>query len=100
MSYPSAPPPAKFPLGKESSFGYPLSNSRIVYVGDLSFFCFEDQLFSLFSRHGRVIKVEVKRGKATGDSLLHGFVEMDSPASVEKVLANLQGIKFMGRKMR
>jgi RNA recognition motif-containing protein len=76
------------------------SNPFIIFAGDLSFFCGEDQLRRLFSTCGRVIGVEIKRGKATGDSLLHGFVEMDNPTAVESAIQTLNGNKFMGRRIK
>jgi RNA recognition motif-containing protein len=76
------------------------NNMFILFAGDLSFFCVEQDLYHLFSRCGTVVSVEIKRGKATGDSLLHGFVEMDSPTAVESAIEKLNGNKFMGRRIR
>lgn len=73
---------------------------RTLFVGDLSFFCEDDDLRKLFSGYGQVISVEIKRGKATGDSLMHGFVEMDSEESAENALNQLRNQKFLGRRMR
>jgi RNA recognition motif-containing protein len=73
---------------------------RTLFVGDLSFFCNDEDLRSLFSSYGQVLSVEIKRGKATGDSLMHGFVEMDSEASAENALHHLRNQKFLGRRIR
>lgn len=94
--------PSQFPPpGNEPIISYPLAtNPNVIYVGDLSFFCLEEHLSNLFSHYGRVVKSEVKRGKATGDSLLHGYVEMESPLAAKSAFTNLQGMKFMGRRLR
>jgi RNA recognition motif-containing protein len=77
-----------------------LNNPLALFVGDLSFFCIEENLYDLFSGCGRVVNVEIKRGKATGDSLMHGFVEMDSDQALDSAINTLNGQKFMGRKIR
>jgi RNA recognition motif-containing protein len=72
---------------------------KSLFVGDLSFFCSEDDLLQLFRRFGNVKAVEIKRGKF-GDSLMHGFVEMESNEAAELAIATLNDFKFMGRRMR
>lgn len=77
-----------------------LISARTLFVGDLSFFCNEDDIRALFSAYGEVLNVEIKRGKATGDSLMHGFVEMESEFIAETAMNTLAHTKFMGRKLR
>ncbi len=79
--------------------GSDLTSSRTLFVGDLSFFCSEGHLHNLFADFGPVLNVDIKRGRA-GDSLMHGFVEMDTVAAAEIAMNSLNNIKFMGRKMR
>lgn len=76
-----------------------LSSTRSLFVGDLSFFCKEHDLNMLFSTVGYVIGVDIKRGRS-GDSLMHGFVEMESEEIAEAALFRFNDFKFMGRKMR
>jgi RNA recognition motif-containing protein len=100
MSYTNTPN-QQIDLAKASDSHSGYSNNPLaLFVGDLSFFCAEKDLRDLFSNYGTVQRIEIKRGKATGDSLMHGFVEMDSPASVERALNALHGTKFMGRNLR
>lgn len=70
-----------------------------LFVGDLSFFCDESDLRTLFSQHGKVVTTQLKRGK-TGDSLMHGFVEMASQEEAEAARSSLMDTKYMGRKIR
>lgn len=73
--------------------------TQSLFVGDLSFFCGEEELQTLFGNYGKVTNVEIKRGKF-GDSLMHGFVEMDDVDSAKQALEALNDSKFMGRKLR
>lgn len=69
-----------------------------VFVGDLSFFCTEQDLFTLMSAHGQVKSVIIRRGKK-GENLQYGFIQMESKAAYAAV-AILNGKKFLGRKLR
>lgn len=90
-------PSQSFPMANHENNVTPM---RTLFVGDLSFFCEDSDLRMLFSSFGEVISVEIKRGRATGDSLMHGFVEMDSEQNAEVALNELRNKKFLGRKMR
>ena len=73
--------------------------TKELFVGDLSSFCTESDLNKLFSEHGSVVFVEIKRGRHK-ESLLHGFVELSTSEEAEKALIALNGFRFKGRKMR
>ena len=70
-----------------------------LFVGDLSFFCTERDLHSVFCEFGNITCVEIKRGRH-GDSLLHGFVEYDSEMAAYAALQAMQGRKLKGRRLR
>lgn len=70
-----------------------------LFVGDLSFFTSEADLRRLFAPFGKLKRAEVKRGRF-GDSLMHGFVELDVLAGAQRAMQELDGIKFMGRRIR
>lgn len=72
---------------------------RGVFVGDLSSFCSEKDLYELFVRFGRISAIEIKRGRH-GDSLLHGFVEYDSEQAAYAAIQAMNGFKHRGRRMR
>lgn len=76
------------------------SSERTLFVGDLSYFCEESHLKELFSKYGEVLNLEIKRGKSTGESLMHGFVEMNNISSAESAMVDLNETLFMGRRIR
>eukprot|EP00599_Poterioochromonas_sp_BG-1_P007876 CAMPEP_0173150006 /NCGR_PEP_ID=MMETSP1105-20130129/10683_1 /TAXON_ID=2985 /ORGANISM="Ochromonas sp., Strain BG-1" /LENGTH=559 /DNA_ID=CAMNT_0014065019 /DNA_START=360 /DNA_END=2039 /DNA_ORIENTATION=+ len=73
--------------------------SKTLFVGDLSYFCTEEDLLSIFSGYGPILTVRVRRG-ITGDSLMHGFVALASAESAQRAIRDLDGLEFMGRNMR
>lgn len=73
--------------------------ARTLFVGDLSYFCTDQDLIGLFTPFGPVIKAHVRRG-VTGDSLMHGFVAVESPESAQIAIQRLNGYEFMGRNIR
>ncbi len=76
-----------------------LDSARTIFVGDLSYFCNEDDLFNLFSQFGKILTVRVRRG-VTGESLMHGFIAMDTAEAAGLAITGLDGMEFMGRNIR
>ncbi len=74
-------------------------SARTIFVGDLSFFCTEDDLRALFAPVGKILTARIRRG-VTGDSLMHGFIAMDTPEAAERAIRTLDGFEFMGRNIR
>lgn len=72
---------------------------RTLFLGDLSYFCTEEDLCALFSAYGRITTVRVRRG-ATGESLMHGFIALDTHEAAKQAIVDLDGAIFMGRNMR
>lgn len=70
-----------------------------IYVGNLSFKTTEDELASLFSQYGEVIKVNVIQDRETGRSRGFGFVEMESEGATAAISA-LDGYDLGGRNLR
>lgn len=70
-----------------------------LFVGDLSFYCTETDLKQLFSVYGKTKRAEIKRGRF-GDSLMHGFVELDTVHGAQLAIQNLNTTKFLGRRLR
>ena len=78
----------------------PLATSTsLLFVGDLSQFCTEKDLFGAFAKYGPVISAQIRKGRS-GDSLMHGFVELQDVAKAQKAIESLNDTKFMGRRMR
>lgn len=76
-----------------------LDSSRTIFVGDLSYFCNEEDLYSLFAPFGTILTVRVRRG-VTGESLMHGFVALESPTAATTAIRTLDGLEFMGRNIK
>ncbi|KAL0230513.1 hypothetical protein PCE1_004072 [Barthelona sp. PCE] len=58
-----------------------LLDSTTVYVGNISQYCTEDQLYMMFSSVGRVNQVIIGRFKNTGHSAGFGFVIFENHES-------------------
>lgn len=71
-----------------------------LFVGDLSFFCVEEDLVPLFAPYGRVLDAVVCRSDTRGHSLLYGFVKMSDRESANKAATALNQMSFMGRTLR
>jgi RNA recognition motif-containing protein len=84
-----------YPGRKEPQF----EPSKTLFLGDLSYFCAEDDIFALFSPFGPVSSIRVQRG-VSGEPLLHGYVVFHNPQSARQALTEADGITFMGRKLR
>mmetsp|Transcript_11655 Transcript_11655/g.8515 ORF Transcript_11655/g.8515 Transcript_11655/m.8515 type:complete len:485 (-) Transcript_11655:911-2365(-) len=70
-----------------------------LFVGDLSFFCKDEDLQLLFEPYGPVGKAVVRKSKNKHEPLHYGFVEIpweNSNAAIEA----LNGTVFLGRKLR
>jgi polyadenylate-binding protein len=72
---------------------------RTLFLGDLSYFCTEEDLCAVFASYGHISTVRVRRG-VTGESLMHGFIALDSHEAAKRAIVDLDGKIFMGRSMR
>ncbi len=75
-------------------------NNYEIFVGDLSFFCKEMDLYELFCPYGQVLKPRIRRSDKDGRTLMYGFVEMPVLEDAEKAVRALQGSRFQGRDIR
>ena len=71
-----------------------------LFVGDLSYFCKENDLIDLFSHYGVVADARVKRSDTKGKTLMYGFVRMENLKAALSAATELNGSIFMGRKMK
>jgi RNA recognition motif-containing protein len=74
--------------------------SRVLFVGNLSYFCEEQHLFELFSEYGRVEAVRIVQNVEKTKSLMYGFVTMSSHAEACQIVDLMDGHLFMGRKIK
>lgn len=81
----------------------PLSNGELglktIYLGNLPTTASEDDVKTLFGRHGEVAKVSLITDRETGQPRGFGFVEMESEAA-DKAIEALDGCDFGGRTLR
>ncbi len=71
-----------------------------VFVGDLSYFCEEKDLFDLFSQYGTVDNCRIVRNDSKNRSLMFGFVCMSNEQEAQAVAKILHNSTFMGRAMK
>lgn len=70
-----------------------------LYVGNLSFNTYEQQLEALFAPIGDVASVRLIRDHATGQSRGFGFVEMADSAQGRTACEKLDQQEFEGRRL-
>jgi hypothetical protein len=100
-----APSPASRSFTREfmdssASIAGASGNNYEIFIGDISFFCQEMQLFELFRPFGQVVKQRIRRSDKDGRTLMYGFVEMPVLEEAEKAVKALHGSRFQGRDIR
>jgi RNA recognition motif-containing protein len=91
LSQSIAPPTAPF---------RPFSHPNEVFVGNLSYFCDEYHLYSLFNQYAHVTNVRIVRTDNHSRSLLFGFVAFRSAVEAKEITRLFDRNIFMGRKMK
>lgn len=74
--------------------------SKKLYVGNLPFSTTEDELRTVFERHGSVASVAVITDRETGRARGFAFVEMDEASAAQDAIRGLDGTEFGGRNLR
>lgn len=69
-----------------------------IFVGNLSYFCSESILTTLFQQYGLVSSVTIQRSRKNLP-LHYGFVDM-APMDAERAINALNNLTFMGRQLR
>ncbi len=85
-----------------SNFEVPsrLSNPLELFVGNLSYFCEEKDIFALFNDYSTVTNVRIMRTDDQTRSLKYGFVVIANHQELEEICRLLNGHLFMGRCLR
>lgn len=73
--------------------------SKKLFVGNLAFSMTEEQLNSLFTKHGQVSSARLIIDKYSGRSRGFGFVEMANDAEADDAIKNLNGSTFEERQI-
>ncbi len=71
-----------------------------VFVGDLSYFCREQDLIDLFSQYGQVTNCHIVFNDDRTRSLMFGFITMATEDEARSVCHVLNSQIFMGRTMK
>ena len=75
-------------------------HSASLFIGNLSIYCIEKDLFNLFSKYGNVQAVIVKTNSKTKLGLGYGFVRFSTREEAAIAMRELHGSIFMGREIR
>lgn len=70
------------------------------YVGNLAYATTEEELRTLFSQAGTVVSVAIIKDRESGMSKGFAFVELSTPAEVEKAISMFNGYNLKGRDLR
>jgi RNA recognition motif-containing protein len=74
--------------------------SKKIYIGNLPFSSTEDELRTVFERHGNVESVNVIMDRDTGRPRGFAFVEMDEASAADDAIRALDGSELGGRSIR
>ena len=70
-----------------------------IYVGNLAFSVPENELQSVFEKHGKVDSARIITDNHTGNSKGFGFVEMPNDNEAKSAMAELNGKELSGRSI-
>ena len=74
--------------------------SKKIYIGNIPFTSTEEELRTVFERHGDVASVSVITDRETGRSRGFAFVEMDDESAADNAIRALDGSELGGRSIR
>ncbi len=89
------PPPA--PMAKNAVKNY---KPNELFIGNLSYFCEEKDLFELFDQYGNVEDVRIIKNDSGTRSLMFGFVSMSTVHEAREMEKLLNNHLFLGRRIR
>lgn len=75
-------------------------NNNALFLGDLSLFCSEQDIYEKFIIYGEIIEIRIKRSKETGKGLSYGFIEFLHTHSALQAMTEMNGVVFRGRPLR
>jgi len=70
-----------------------------IFVGNLASDVKEEELKTLFSKHGRVSSVKIFRDMFSQTSKGFGFIEMPGKAEAQKALSELNTFELKGKRI-
>lgn len=78
----------------------PMHDTRTLFVGNLSFFCEEKDLYALLTQYAHIEFMRILFNRRLNKSLMYGFVTVGSETEADEVVHLLDGHLFMGRKLK
>ena len=85
---------------QSGNMGGEVHNELEVFVGNLSYYCVEEDLFTLFNGYLPTINARIIRTDNNTRSLMYGFVTFPSMENVLHSIELFNGHLFMGRRMK
>ena len=85
--------------GTQDAMRQSARSSKRVYVGELPTSVTEGELYSMFSRHGTVSKVELVLNQDAVAVGIFAFVEMELPSDARDAVRALNGIRMRGNAL-
>lgn len=76
-----------------------MEDTKTLFIGDLSVYCSEADVESLFGQFGPIDKITIKRSSAGNTNLSYGFIKFQKRESAESAI-RMNGFMFLGRAMR
>lgn len=76
-----------------------MEDTKTLFIGDLSVYCSEADVESLFGQFGPIEKITIKRGMTGSTNLSYGFIKFHRRESAETAI-RMNGFMFLGRAMR
>jgi RNA recognition motif-containing protein len=74
--------------------------AKKLYVGNLSYNTYEDNLRNLFAQYGTVESVKIITDRDTGNSKGFAFVEMSTDAEAQAAISGTNGVELDGRAIK
>jgi RNA recognition motif-containing protein len=74
--------------------------AKKLYVGNLSYNTYEDNLRNLFVQYGTVESVKIITDRDTGNSKGFAFVEMSTDAEAQAAISGTNGVELDGRAIK
>ncbi len=84
----------------ENTSGDANNSGNILFIGNLSYFCESEHLYELFRQYGDPVHIEVVKNRKQNKSLMYGFATMETKAAAENMVDLIDGLLFMGRKLK
>jgi RNA recognition motif-containing protein len=70
-----------------------------LFLGDLSYFCEESHIATLFEKYGPIVAINICRTN-DGEPLYYGFIELAEEESKLLAWKELDGVELLGRNLK